>query len=285
MTIPIYLVTGANSGIGKEIALALLATGATVIVIDRVEPDMLSEAAETRKLTGNIDGYIADLSNMDSVRNVVNDISSNYETIDALVNNAGRHLMVRETSVDGYEMNFALNCLGSFVLTWLLLDKIKAAPAGRIVNLSSEAHRIPGHFDINDINTENAPMSYAYGKSKFGVILWTKALARQLQDTNVTVNAVCPGLVKTQIFENFVPNWLLPFTVLMTKVGLMSTPEQGAQKPVDLVTSPIYKNTTGEFFGSHFVVKRFSENKGTDNQQLQQQLLNKLISIAKPLTC
>ncbi|MCG8668089.1 MAG: SDR family NAD(P)-dependent oxidoreductase [Pseudomonadales bacterium] len=281
MNTPNYLVTGANSGIGKEIALALLKTGANIIVIDKVKADELLSESSVRQNKGTIDAYIADLSSTVSIKDVVEQISTKYSHIDALVNNAGRHLMAREESVDGYEMNFALNCLGSFTLTWLLLDKLKAAQAGRIINISSEAHRVPGHFDMNDINTNNAPMSYAYGRSKFGVILWTKALARKLQDTSVTVNTVCPGLVKTQIFENFVPKWLLPFTVLMTKVGLMATPEQGSRKPVELLLSQKHKDSTGKFYGSHAVLKQFSENKGTDNQQLQNELLNKLISIVQ----
>lgn len=281
MSKKIFVVTGANAGIGKEIALGLLQTGATILAVDRDDATSLKQTALSLQLPGTIDSIVADLSSKFSLQAAAAEIIERYPHIDALVNNAGRHLMARETSADGYEMNFALNCLGSFMLTWLLMEPLKASEAGRVVNLASEAHRVPGFFDINDLNTEHSPMSYAYGKSKFGIILWTRAMARHFQGTSVTVNAVCPGLVKTRIFENWVPAWLLPFTVLMTKTGLMSTPAQGARKPIDLVLSPEYSGVTGKFYGSHCLLKHVPANKGTNDQQLQQLLMDTLLDIVR----
>lgn len=284
MTQKICLVTGGNSGIGREIALGLARSGATVIVIDRVEANDLIAAATAENLQKNLDIYVADMSDQQSIRAVAKTISERYQHIDVLINNAGRHLIERETSVDGLEMNFALNCVGGFLLTELLLESLKAAVAGRIINMASEAHRVPGRFDLDDLNTEHAPMTYAYGKSKFGVILWTKAMADELTGSSVTVNCVCPGLVATKIFANFVPRWLMPVTVAMSKLGLMSSPAQGAKVPLRLALNDAYANSTGRFFGSHVITRHFNEHKGTNNKILQRELLKVMRQITRTPT-
>lgn len=276
----ICVVTGGNAGIGFHIALGLLRSGARVVSIDRDGNPALQAAAASIGLGERLSGYQADLSSQAEVRAVAARIRADCPRVDVLINNAGRHIMARETSVDGLEMNFALNCLAGFQLTSLLLPLLRAAPEARIVNLASEAHRVPGHFKLDDLNTEKAPMAHAYGKSKFGVILWSKALARELRAEGITVNAVCPGLVATGIFENFVPRWVMPLSRLASRLGLMSTPAQGARLPLALALSPEYATTTGRFSGSHSIMRHVPEKRGTDDIPLQQAFIRRLREIA-----
>jgi len=259
----VCVVTGTCTGIGQQIAYKLLELGHYVIMIDKYPPNETINTMEKINPKG-FEFHLADLSDQQSIQSLSANLIEQHPSIDILVNNAGRHIVERETSTDGYEMNFALNCLGTASLTLHLLKSLQQAPSARIVNIASEAHRFPGRFNFDDINTNNESMLYAYGKSKFGIILFTKALATKLRGSSVTVNAVCPGLVSTNIFLNFLPKWLATLFGSLSHVGLMSTAKDGAKVPVKLCCDPALNDANGNFYGSHSLLKHFSENKKTD---------------------
>lgn len=275
----ICVLTGTCSGIGQQMAYELLKRGAYVIMIDKFRPEeTLQKMNDIRP--GHFELHLADLSNQQELKIVASAISNAHPVIHLLINNAGRHIIRREVSTDGYEMNFALNCLGTAALCLHFLPNLKKAPSARIVNIASEAHRVPGRFNFEDLNTEKESMIYAYGKSKFGIILFSKALAAQLKETNITVNAVCPGLVATSIFANFLPRPVLVVTDLLSKTGLMSTPTRGALIPISLACDQEYESVSGEFFGSHSLMKHISVSNKTNNPETQAQFF----SLCKELT-
>jgi len=274
----ICVVTGTCSGIGQQIAYKLLRAGHYVIMIDKSHPnETISEM--TRMKPKGFEFHLADLSDQKSIQSLAVILTEKHSSIDILVNNAGRHIVKRETSIDGFEMNFALNCLGTASLTLHLLDSLQRAPSGKIVNIASEAHRFPGKFNFDDINTEQEPMLYAYGKSKFGIILFTKALAKKLEGSSVTVNAVCPGLVSTNIFQNFLPRWLASLFGSLSYIGLMSTAKDGAKMPVKLCCDPAYNTVSGNFYGSHALLKYLSVNRKTNTVEDQKRFFNLCRSI------
>ena len=264
----VCVVTGTCSGIGQQIAYRLLELGHYVIMIDKFHPDDTINEMTKIKPKG-FEFHLADLSDQESIRTLSVRLIEKHPSIDILVNNAGRHIVERETSIDGFEMNFALNCLGTASLTLHLLSSLQRAPSGKIVNIASEAHRFPGRFNFEDINTEKESMLYAYGKSKFGIILFTKALATELDGSSVTVNAVCPGLVSTNIFLNFLPRWLAVLFGSLSHVGLMATAKDGARMPVKLCFDPAYKTDSGKFYGSHTLLKHVPANRKTNNVEDQ----------------
>ena len=274
----VCVVTGTCSGIGQQIAYRLLELGHYVIMIDKFRPDDTIIQMSKMNPKG-FEFHLADLSDQESIRSLSVNLIEKHPSIDILVNNAGRHIVERETSIDGFEMNFALNCLGTASLTLHLLSSLQRAPSGKIVNIASEAHRFPGKFNFDDINTEKESMLYAYGKSKFGIILFTKALAKKLEGSSVTVNAVCPGLVSTNIFLNFLPRWLAVLFGSLSHVGLMATAKDGAKIPVKLCCDPALNEVSGNFYGSHTLLKHFSENKKTNMIEDQKRFLNLCESI------
>ena len=274
----VCVVTGTCSGIGQQIAYRLLELSHYVIMIDKFRPeDTISQM--TKVNPGGFEFHLADLSDQQSIQSLSVKLLEKHPSIDILVNNAGRHIVERETSTDGFEMNFALNCLGTASLTLHLLDSLQRAPSGKIVNIASEAHRFPGKFNFDDINTENESMLYAYGKSKFGIILFTKALAKKLEGSTVTVNAVCPGLVSTNIFQNFLPRWLATLFGSLSHLGLMATAKDGARTPTKLCCDPEYSDCSGNFYGSHSLLKHFSANKKTDSIEDQERFFTLCQSI------
>lgn len=274
----ICVVTGTCSGIGQQITYKLLELGAYVIMIDKSHPEVT--ITELNKMNPNgYEFHLADLSDQKSIQLLSENLIEKHPVIDILINNAGRHIVERETSVDGFEMNFALNCLGTASLTLHLLDSLSRAPSAKIVNISSEAHRFPGKFNFDDVNTDGESMLYAYGKSKFGIILFTKALAKMLEGSSITVNAVCPGLVSTNIFLNFLPRWLAILFRSISHVGLMSTAKEGARMPVKLCNDPKYDAVSGCFYGSHLLLKHVPANNKTNNAEDQKRLFNLCQSI------
>lgn len=274
----VCVVTGTCSGIGQQIAYRLLELGHYVIMIDKLRPDDTINQMSKMKPKG-FEFHLVDLSDQESIQSLSVNLIEKHPSIDILVNNAGRHIVERETSIDGYEMNFALNCLGTASLTIHLLSSLQRATSGKIVNIASEAHRFPGKFNFDDINTEKEPMLYAYGKSKFGIILFTKALAKKLEGSSVTVNAVCPGLVSTNIFLNFLPRWLAVLFGSLSHVGLMATAKDGAKIPVKLCYDPAYNTVSGNFYGSHTLLKYVPANKKTNNVKDQKRFFNLCLSI------
>jgi len=243
----ISLITGATSGIGQATATALAQKGATVIVAGRSEERCKKTVDQIQHQTGNsrVDYLLADLSMQSQIHQLAEEFKSRYERLDVLVNNAGAIHLFRRVSADGIEMTFALNHLAYFLLTNLLLDTLKASAPARIVNVASNSH-YGQHLDFDNLQLTRGynPMR-AYGRSKLCNLYFTYELARRLEGTGVTVNAMHPGFVATNMAAN--NGWLVRlFLPLIHRNSL--TPEQGASTAVYLASSPEVEGVTGNFF-------------------------------------
>jgi NAD(P)-dependent dehydrogenase (short-subunit alcohol dehydrogenase family) len=244
----ICMVTGATSGIGKVTAQALAEKGATVIIVARNQSRGEATINEIKAKTGNASVVLmlADLSSQASIRQLAQNFKQQYSRLDVLVNNAGAFNMQRGVTVDGLENTFATNHLGYFLLTNLLLDVLKASAPSRIVNVSSVASE-RGKINFDDLQGEKrygGPA--AYSQSKLANILFTKALAKRLQGTGVTVNALHPGPAATSFGMNNSLFWRIVFRIVYLFIGI--SPERGAETQIYLATSPEVAHVTGKYF-------------------------------------
>ncbi len=243
----ICMVTGATSGIGKVTARALAERGATVVVVGRSAEKSAATVAQIRQQTGNssVEFMLADLSAQAQVRKLAEEFKKKYSRLHVLVNNAGAIYLSRQSTVDGIELTFALNHLNYFLLTNLLLDTLKASAPSRIINVSSAVHmNATMNFDDLQGQRKYSGMS-AYAQSKLANVLFTYEVARRLQGTGVTVNALHPGMVATNFAANNGPLGRLarPFLNLVS-IG----EEQGAETMIYLATSPEVEGVTGKYF-------------------------------------
>ena len=247
MSRKICMVTGATSGIGKVTARELAQQGATVVVVGRSMQKSVATVNQIKEQTGNpsVQFMLADLSSQKDIRQLAEEFKSQYQRLDVLVNNAGAIMLSQKQSVDGIEMTFALNHLDYFLLTNLLLDTLKSSAPARIINVSSGAHN-GVEINFGDLQNRQRYKGYqAYSRSKLGNLLFTYELARRLEGTGVTVNALHPGLVATNLLKNNgVFGHLLKFLLGLTGVSA----EEGAQTSVYLATSPEVEGVTGQYF-------------------------------------
>ncbi len=243
----ICLVTGATSGIGRVTAMALAQRGAKVIVVGRNPRRTAETVALIRQQTGNpaVESLLADLSSQAQIRQLATQFLERYPRLDVLVNDAGAFFLLRRLSVDGIEMTFALNHLNYFLLTNLLLDALKAAAPSRIVNVASESHRT-AQIDFDDLQGKKFYNGMrAYGQSKLANVLFTYELARRLEGSRVSVNALHPGFVATNIGTN---NGIL-VRLAMPLVHLVAiSPEEGARTPIYLASSPRVEGLSGGYY-------------------------------------
>ena len=243
----VSLVTGANGGMGKAIATELARQGATVVMVSRDRRKGEEARAEIAALTGStsLDLLVADLSSQQAIRQLAKEFQQRYSHLHVLVNNAGAHIQQRQVSVDGIDMNLAINHLSAFLLTNLLLNTMRASAPARIVNVASNA--MTRSINLDDLQSEQTFEPWeAYGQAKLAVVLCTYALARRLTGTGITVNALHPGLVATDIANDAAPPIARPFVGIIKRFLL--TPEQGAQTALDLATSPELEGVTGQYF-------------------------------------
>lgn len=275
MSSKVYMITGATSGIGKELATQLAKTGEIIVIVARdVDRGNETQQEISRKTQNwNIDLQLCDLSNMSSVNNLASVLKLKYNTIDALVNNAGLYTRKRETTVDGYEKMFAANHLGPFLLTNLLLDALIASASGRILNITAPSTT---ELNFDDLQGEKKFNSLtAFGATKMANLLFTLELARRLEGSNVTVNAVHPGLVRSGLMKQaFAPiRWV-------TRL-LSSTPEKAVADIVQLVTAPEFENVSGMFFhhGKEIEIPAYARNQ--DNQQRLWEVSEKLTDLSR----
>ncbi|MBI3763549.1 MAG: SDR family oxidoreductase [Chloroflexi bacterium] len=247
----ICMVTGATSGIGEVTARTLAQMGATVIVVGRSPERGAATVERIKAATGNpsVEFMLADLSAQGQIRQLTQQFKSKHRPLDVLVNNAGGIFVRHRQSADGVEMTFALNHLGYFLLTSLLLDMLKASAPARIVNVASRAHqRVPG-INFDDLQSRRGynPMR-AYGQSKLANLLFTYELARRLEGTGVTVNALHPGVVATDFWmAGFDGGWLAPLVRRLARLVAIS-PEEGAQTVIYLAASPAVEGVTGRYY-------------------------------------
>jgi NAD(P)-dependent dehydrogenase (short-subunit alcohol dehydrogenase family) len=244
----ICLITGGTNGIGKSTAQGLARLGATVVIVGRDAQKTRQVVEEIRSATDNenVDSLLADLSSQQEVRRLASEFKRKYSQLHVLLNNAGGTLTPRQLSVDGIEMTLALNHLAYFLLTNLLLDMLEVSAPARIINVSSDAHS-RGTIDFDNLQGERSYSSFGpYGNSKLANILFTIELARRLEGTGVTVNALHPGLTSTGFGKN---NPGLLMKIMGVVIPLIArSPEKGAVTSIYLASSPEVQSITGKYF-------------------------------------
>ena len=243
----ICLITGGTNGIGKSTAQALAGMGATVVITGRNAAKTARVVEEIRAGSGNqqVDSLLADLSSQQDVRRLASEFKQKYGRLHVLVNNAGAAFMQRQLSVDGIEMTFALNHLAYFLLTHLLLGTLKASAPARIINVSSGAHT-SGKIEFDNLQGERTYGFGTYPNAKLATILYTVELARRLEGTGVTVNALHPGLTATGFGKN--NGKVMSALVSILAPLVMRSPAKGAGTSIYLATSPGVEGVTGKYF-------------------------------------
>jgi NAD(P)-dependent dehydrogenase (short-subunit alcohol dehydrogenase family) len=243
----VCLVTGSSSGIGKVTARELAREGARVVMVCRNRAKGEAAQTEIRTASGNdqVDLVIADLTSLAEVRHAAAEINEKYPRLHILIHNAGGVNGVRRVSPDGLEATFVANYLAPFLLTEQLLDVIKASAPARIINVSSMAHQ-GGKIDFADLQGERRYSTWkAYSQAKLALVLFTYELARQLEGSGVTVNALHPGVIASNFDQGMGPfarfGWKLmsPF---------LSGVERGAQTTLYLAASPEIEEKSGKYF-------------------------------------
>jgi len=244
----VCIVTGSNSGIGKETALAISNIGATVIMVVRDEERGEKALSEIINKTGNHDTFlmICDLSSMDSIRKFVKEFAEKYDKLNVLINNAGAVFRKRQTTVDGFERTLAVDYLGPFLLTYELLPLLKSSVPSRIINLISGLHK-SGKIDFDDFQSDKNYVGMTiYSNVKLMVTMYTYELARRLKGTGVTVNGVLPGFVRTNLGRNS-GSLLYTLEYLMVRPFQISA-KKGAETSVYLASSDEVEGVTGTCF-------------------------------------
>lgn len=245
----VCVVTGATSGIGRATVDDLAKRGATLALVARDRARGEETLAALRAVSG-ADGatlHLADLASQADIRRVAAELAATLPRIDVLINNAGVVNLQRTTTVDGIETVFAVNHLAYFLLTHLLLDRLRASGAARIVNVASDAHKF-GPLDFDDLqNSKSYRSMRVYGQSKLCNILFTRELARRLAGSGVTVNAVHPGAVATRLGQN---NGRWAQLAIKALSYFFRTPEQGAATTLHVATSPALAGVSGKYFAN-----------------------------------
>ena len=248
------LVTGATSGIGKEASIQLTRGGARVIMVGRDRARTESALADIVARSGSkeVSSLICDFSSQAAIREMAAAVRKSHDRLHILVNNAGGVNRTRRLTADGVEATFAVNHLGPFLLTNLLLDLLVRSAPARVVNVASIGHR-QGSLDFNDLGFERGySIMRAYARSKLANVLFSAELARRLQGRGVTSNSVHPGSVNTNIWSG-APPWAKPFIAMFRPFFISA--EKGAAHVVALATRPDLDDVTGKYFEKQKMVE------------------------------
>ncbi len=248
MTGKVCVITGATSGVGLEAAKRLARGGAHLVMICRNKQkseDVSKKIWNDYKISADI--VIADFRNLDEVRTAADIILKNHKKIDVLINNSGIHSTVPVFTREGFELVFCVNHLASFLLTHLLLNRLKDSAPARIIQINSEGHRFGG-LDINDINWKKRRYNgyRSYGASKTAQLLTVWEFAERLNGTNVTINAMHPGDVKTNIGNN--NGWFYRMFNRFLIRPLLKDPVMSGEAIYYLASAPEMEHTSGRFF-------------------------------------
>ena len=272
MNAKVCIVTGGNSGIGKETALALAKMGATVVLVVRDQERGEKAKAEIVSQSGkkSVNVMLCDLSSMSSIRRFAGEFKLKYGRLDVLINNAGAVFNKREVTPEGFERTLAVNYLGSFLLTHELLGLLKARVPSRIINLSSGLAK-NGKIDLDDLQSErNYAGMKVYSKAKLMVMMFTYQLARRLEGTGVTVNLLMPGFVATNLGKN---SGSLRSSIMFKMVRpIQISPKKGAETSVYIASSDDVQNTTGKCFAKK---KETTTCPKSYDKELQERLWDK----------
>lgn len=264
------VITGATSGIGTETARALADAGARVVMINR-NPQKAEAVADDlrRTATGEIDLVRGDMSSFASIREAANEVLERYPRIDVLISNAGVFRARRHETTDGFEEVFGVNHLAPFLLTNLLLERLRASAPSRIVVVASEAHR-GAVLDFDDLLLQRRYGAWrAYSRSKLSNIMFTYALSRRLDGSGVIANCLHPGFVATRLGSgNKIP--IRPVYILLRPFTI--SPKKGSETSVYLATSPEVEGISGKYFDK----KRESRSSRVSLEEEPQELLWKM---------
>ena len=245
---PTCLITGATEGVGKFTALELAKKGFTVVMVARNK----NKAERVRAMIsaqcgGDVDYLIADLTSLKDVRRLAEEFKGRYLKLDVLINNAGIFAPARQVTADGFEESYQVNYLSHFLLTQLLLEDLSSSSQGRIINLSSSVHSV-GKFDPENLQSEKKfSVLTTYSSTKLFMLLFTIELAKRLEKTKITVNAVHPGIARTPMMLRapgafrLMSYLALPFSV---------SPQRGAATSVYLASSPEVQEVSGKYFSN-----------------------------------
>jgi NAD(P)-dependent dehydrogenase (short-subunit alcohol dehydrogenase family) len=273
------MITGANTGIGKETARKIASLGAHLIMVCRnLEKGEAARQEIIQKTNNqNVDLLICDLSSLNEVKQFSDEFLKKYSSLHVLINNAGIFRMKRNITEDGYEITFAVNYLAHFYLTKLLLPILKKSSPSRIVNLSSDIHKF---FKIklkDPLLEKRYSGQQAYSNSKTAMVLFTYKLVRELEGTRVSVFAVNPGHIKTQLTTVGLPKWMNTMSNLILN---RRTPEQGAKTSVYAAASNGLEGVTGKYFTDCKETKTAKMTKVIENQDYLWELSERLVSNA-----
>ena len=248
MTGKTVLVTGATGGIGRAAAIRLASLGARVGITgrDRARADAAAAAISHASGGSAVDVFVADMSSQVEVRRLAGEVLDTYPRLDVLLNNVGGFWAHRHVTADGLEHTFALNHLAPFLLTNLLLDRLIASAPARIVTVSSGAQSM-GKIDFDDLMGEHKYSGQrAYNQSKLANVMFTYEVARRLDGTGVTANALHPGVTRTAFGAEDPTGAMAPFIAVLRP--FMKSPEQGADTAVYLASSRDIEGVTGRYF-------------------------------------
>jgi retinol dehydrogenase-12 len=264
----IVLITGATEGVGKATATQLAAKGFKIVMMVRNK----AKAEQTRKEIlekvpgASVEYIIADLTSFKQVRTAAKKFNDKYDRLDVLINNAGLMYPEKTITEDGFELMFEVNHLSHFLLTHLVLDKLKASKQGRIINLSSDGHRM-AKFDPANFNAEKRFGGISnYCFTKLCNVYFTYSMAEKLKGTNITVNALHPGVVRSGFGSDYTNVLLRPLFNIARM--FMITNEQGAATSVFLASDAGVAKTTGEYFEKSRVRKTTALAHNTANAKL-----------------
>ena len=245
------VITGGNAGVGKETAAGLARAGANVVITARDRARGVAALTEVRERSGNdsVELMSLDLASLASIRSFADELLARRDRLDVLVNNAGLVSRNRTETQDGFETTFGVNHLGHFLLTSLLLDRLRASAPSRVVIVASHAHKQARRgLDFDDLQSERkyAPMA-AYAKSKLANIYFARELARRLEGTGVTANSLHPGFVASR-FGRDGDGGRLGDIVMALARPIAISPEKGARTSIWLASAPSLAGATGEYF-------------------------------------
>jgi NAD(P)-dependent dehydrogenase (short-subunit alcohol dehydrogenase family) len=280
----ICIITGSNSGIGKETAIGLAKMGVTIVMVVRDQERGEKARTEIVKQTGNdsVDLMICDLSSMSSICHFAEEFQKKYDRLDVLINNAGAVFNKREVTPEGFERTLAVNYLGPFLLTHELMDLLKSSAPSRIINVSSGLAK-DGKVDLDDLQSEkNYPRTKAYSRrhapvydnAKLMVMMFTYELARRLKGSGVTVNVLMPGFTATNLGKS---SGSLTSSIMFKMVRPMQqSAKKGAETSVYLASSNEVKDITGKCFAKKKETKTCPTSY---DEELQKRLWSKTESM------
>jgi NAD(P)-dependent dehydrogenase (short-subunit alcohol dehydrogenase family) len=244
------LITGGTGGIGRAAAIGLASMGARVGITGRDRERAEQSAAVIARESGNpaVDVFVADMSSQVEVRRLAGEVLATYQRLDVLINNVGGFWAHRHTTSDGLERTFALNHLAPFLLTSLLLERLKASAPSRVVTVSSGAQAM-GKIDFDDLMGEREYSGQrAYNQSKLANVMFTYELARRIEGAGVTANALHPGMTNTAFSAEDPARKMAPIVAAMRP--FMRSPKRGADTAVYLASSHEVSGTSGRYFAN-----------------------------------